>query len=167
MAAYDLRVQNPAMLRVPQNQGAQNLMQFMRIQQADKNARDSLALEERKADNLNQQRQAELELRKQTAADSQSNANRIFNQNQAKFDWDKGADERGRVAQRNLNTESQGFIDAARAIGQGDTIVFGFTIVVFFTSLVVPRVLGAKIFKNYTHSGRAQHCITGNFYIRN
>lgn len=83
MAAYDLDVHNSAQVRVPQNTGIQGVMQFARMQQQNKNARDSLSLQKRKAD------------------DFQENllANRKIAQD--KLAWDQGADQReldGRVA---------------------------------------------------------------------
>lgn len=78
MAAYDLTVDKPGMLQIPNtfDKGAQNLMQFMRMQQEQRNNQDRLALDQQRVAN--------------TAKDTQADNLREDD----KLGWLKGADQR-------------------------------------------------------------------------
>ena len=117
MSAFDLVVRGPTQVQIPQgiNQGAQNLMQFMRVQQDSKNKRDTLALETKKADAAEKHRAGQLDLDTQRTSNQQSNF--LANQNLAdrKFTFDQGADARELAGNVALN---QAFAGAsAKALG--------------------------------------------------
>lgn len=133
MAAFDLNAPAPGMLQIPNgiNQGAQNLMQFMRLQQDNRNKRDMLDFQKTKEDNSVKQANSQLQHQQKVEsnrlldvmadnvrADQQlkdNTANLVADNTREdnKFKFDKGAIARKEAGNLRLNQALQGATDTA------------------------------------------------------
>lgn len=116
MAAYDLQVQRPGMLQVPNtlNQGASNLMQFMRSQQERRNQEDRLKLEQIKTNDQRAFNQDRLKL-DETRTNNQLQDTLADNARaDSNLEWLKGAPEREKKSAIDLNQAFQGATESAR-----------------------------------------------------
>ncbi len=137
MAAFDLPVQRPGMLQVPDmvNQGSRNLMQFMRLQQQRRNEEDrleldrensanSLALDKQKAEDLAAFRAGQLAQDELRTTNQANNYQATQNLARDRFDWDKGANDRKLAQNQLLN---QAFLNASNTAREGLGEQFQFT----------------------------------------
>ena len=137
MAAFDLPVQRPAMLQIPDtvNQGSRNLMQFMRLQQQRRNEEDRLALErenaanrlaldKENAQNLAAFREGQLDLDQQRTNNQRQNLIDTLQLSRDRFKWDQNANQRQLEENQRLK---QQFLNATNTARESLSEQFQFT----------------------------------------